>query len=1148
MKKNLLKRTFVPALLLLLGVMQSFGQTSFTATYTFGANGNVSSFTYNGTVYDGIVPGNMEKVGITTSSSSGNFRGSNWPVDPTPVGDLDGTMDAGKYIGFTISPAAGYKFTVTSLTFGIGRSGTGTRQSQWRGSFDSYGSAINNYTSLNGGLTNTGGVLQNPDENSSWTGNVLTLGTDYADLTSEAGFRLYMYNAEGTGGTGGLQGAITISGTYEFAAGGTAASPTFNPPAGTYYLTQNVSLSSLTEDATIYYSDVSSTGPWTLYTAAIPVSSTKTLWAYAEKSGLSNSPVSSAAYTIVPVTEVANIDELRGQPVNDNTVFKLTGEVVMTFKQTFRNQKYIQDATAAILIDDQAAKITTVYNVGDGITGILGTLTEFGGMLQFTPVLDPGPATSTGNVMIPQEITLADYNANFEFYESELVKIIGVTFTNGGSNFANGAVYAITDASSKASANFRTTFFDVNYIGTMIPLFPVDLVAIPNSRAEGNFLTSRNLDDIIATTTTIVITAPNGGEIWDQGTGHDITWVASNFDGNVKIELTDGVNATELTNGIPAMAGSWTWNIPADQAVGSNYKIIVSDEDDGFPVDESDNTFAVVVPPPPPNIVITEISYNPPESGTDSLEYIELYNAGAADVNLQGWYFSLGVVYTFPAVSVSPGGYVVVANNSAAFLNTFGFTPLQWSSGSLGNNGEVIELKNANGDVMDVVEYDDVDPWPTLPDGFGPSLTLCDPSADNADGANWSFAKEFVKVNAAGSQIFGNPGAGCTTLDVQWIPILTGWGGLSSNVIPDNPAIPQVMNPVFSKLIVQVAMTGFYWPEQNINTLGNWQPTLGYKVKFSGPCYFPVYGTQIPLPSTVNLKMGVNYLPVHSQVPVMVTELFGADTTRIIALIDIATMNIYAPGLFNTLMFLEPGVGYLAFMAQTTDVVFPDAKNTSGNFAGIPARIPYQVENQTSWNDVVNTGSFHLITFENTVLQNLEPGDYIGVFGSSGQCSGLVQYSGQNIALPVFGNDPCTNVTDGMEDNDYMAFKVYRKSGEILDMNVIYDPATDHSGVFTTNGYSRILKTTWAANSIDSKANATVQVYPKPAADYLLISSENNISEIRMTNHFGQLVYTNQKVNQNGVKIDITTYPAGIYILEVTLTSGSVARQQVIVQ
>jgi len=208
---------FLSVLFLIVGLTtMGWGQTSFTATYTFGGDGDTISFAYNGTTYDGITPGNIVKDGVTTSSSTGNFRASNWPTGATDGNNtFTGSVDLGKYIGFTIDVVSGYKMTITSITFGVGRSGTGTRQCQWRGSADSYGSILTNYTTLNADLTNESGVLTNPDSNYSWTGNVLEVGSAFTDITNSAGFRFYLYNAESTVGTAGLQGAITISGTFE---------------------------------------------------------------------------------------------------------------------------------------------------------------------------------------------------------------------------------------------------------------------------------------------------------------------------------------------------------------------------------------------------------------------------------------------------------------------------------------------------------------------------------------------------------------------------------------------------------------------------------------------------------------------------------------------------------------------------------------------------------------------------------------------------------------------------------------------------------------------------------------------------------------------------------------------------------------------
>ena len=78
----------------------------------------------------------------------------------------------------------------------------------------------------------------------------------------------------------------------------TVAAPVFTPAAGTYYETQDVTISCATNGATIYYSFDSEIGPWNEYEDAITVDESMTIWAYAEKEGYNDSPVVSAEYVI----------------------------------------------------------------------------------------------------------------------------------------------------------------------------------------------------------------------------------------------------------------------------------------------------------------------------------------------------------------------------------------------------------------------------------------------------------------------------------------------------------------------------------------------------------------------------------------------------------------------------------------------------------------------------------------------------------------------------------------------------------------------------------------------------------------------------------------------------------------------------------
>ncbi|MDT0556382.1 T9SS type A sorting domain-containing protein [Patiriisocius hiemis] len=196
-----------------------------------------------------------------------------------------------------------------------------------------------------------------------------------------------------------------------------------------------------------------------------------------------------------PGTNVADIATLRGSL--EGEVYTLTGEAILTFQQDFRNQKFIEDATGAILIDDSGENITTSYELGDGISGITGTLSSFNGMLQFVPTLDPGTPSSTGNQIDPQVVSMADLTANPGNYESELVQIQQeVTIDNSASSTWDvGTVYPLTNAGG--SFNFRTTFFDVNYIGSDVPANAVLITGIITEREDdgGYYITSRNADE-----------------------------------------------------------------------------------------------------------------------------------------------------------------------------------------------------------------------------------------------------------------------------------------------------------------------------------------------------------------------------------------------------------------------------------------------------------------------------------------------------------------------------------------------------------------------------------------------------------------------------------------------------------------------------
>jgi len=168
-------------------------------------------------------------------------------------------------------------------------------------------------------------------------------------------------------------------------------------------------------------------------------------------------------------------------------------------------------------------------------------------------------------------------------------------------------------------------------------------------------------------------------------------------------------------------------------------------------------------------MTITEIFYNAPNAGSDTIEYIELHNSSSMMVDLNGYSFSQGINYTFPAnTTVAPGMYIVVANDSTVMMDVFGVNTFEWTSGGLNNDGEDIQLDDSSAVMVDYVDYLDGGLWPTTADGDGYSMELCDITSDNTDPANWAAAVTSTGILIESVLIYGTPGAAntasCTVL------------------------------------------------------------------------------------------------------------------------------------------------------------------------------------------------------------------------------------------------------------------------------------------------------------------------------------------------------------------------------------------------
>lgn len=147
------------------------------------------------------------------------------------------------------------------------------------------------------------------------------------------------------------------------------------------------------------------------------------------------------------------------------------------------------------------------------------------------------------------------------------------------------------------------------------------------------------------------------------------------------------------------------------------------------------------------NLVISEIHYNPSAEQGSGSEYIELMNISEQAINLSGVSFTQGISYTFPdQAALAAGERLVLVSDPAIFAAAYGndITIGGVYSSQLSNGGERITLSDADGLVIQTLEYNDTNPWPEVADGFGYSLTLVSPvgNPDPALAQNWRTSLE----------------------------------------------------------------------------------------------------------------------------------------------------------------------------------------------------------------------------------------------------------------------------------------------------------------------------------------------------------------------------------------------------------------------
>jgi hypothetical protein len=387
----------------------------------------------------------------------------------------------------------------------------------------------------------------------------------------------------------------------------------------------------------------------------------------------------------------------------------------------------------------------------------------------------------------------------------------------------------------------------------------------------------------------------------------------------------------------------------------------------------------------------------------------------------------------------------------------------------------------------------------------------------------------------------------------QILNIPAGWSGVSTYLDLQNKGVEGIFSPYQNDLIIMSSMTGFYYPVGQVNTIGNWDYTTGYRLKAENDFELTLTGSKIANPSVEIGPPGWDILPVLTNCEVPVADVLFNGNEPLQFVKEVAGPLVFWPFYgINTLQNLVPGKAYFTVSPDAGIVTFPECtKSSTVQFA------ESRPENHTPWNSLHYSAASHVIAFPADVLatSGILVGDAIGVFTPEGICAGRTEITNlvSGFTVSAFGNDETTFQKDGFTFGEMLQFKIFRPStDEEISLVVDYVASLPNMGIFDVNGLSAVERLKLQALGVQEISEFDIQVFPNPsngqfnlALSHWPVNLEVYVTDTRGSIH--KIISPGELPGGTSYALDLMGLPKGLYFLK--LVDGSmIGMKKIVIQ
>ncbi|HEX7071600.1 MAG TPA: T9SS type A sorting domain-containing protein [Rhodothermales bacterium] len=383
--------------------------------------------------------------------------------------------------------------------------------------------------------------------------------------------------------------------------------------------------------------------------------------------------------------------------------------------------------------------------------------------------------------------------------------------------------------------------------------------------------------------------------------------------------------------------------------------------------------------------------------------------------------------------------------------------------------------------------------------------------------------------------------ASFTTLARQTIQLGQGWNLVSGRVLPVNAQLDDIFGA--DVVMVKDGSGAMYYPEFNIDGIGEWDATAGYMVYARAAHTLNLEGEGVTQTTPIPLSAGWNmmaYLPTTAMSPQMAL----AGIADKVVLLKNGAGDVWMPEFnLNTIGTLQPGAGYQIHVRSAANLVYATSVGKNGDSSDGDAPATAAVANNATL----------------LVLLPLQPDGHVVTARAGGRIVGQATVESGKALLIIRGDDELTtDVVEGARAGEVVSVSAgigasEREvtgsvrdllSGEVADQ-IIYQ--ADRVWVADVNATG--------AESDQPSAFQLQQNYPNPfnpttTIEYALPEAAN--VKLEVFNALGQrvrvLVDDSLPAGQHRIEFQADGLPSGVYFYKLQAGAHASVRQMTLLK